>query len=250
MSASLHFRRYDRSGWFHHHQDVQVVVPVRGVLEIEIGGRGGRVEQGRVAVIAPGTDHDQAADGDNRFLLLHCPDTLLGQARLEQLQQRPFLPTGPRLRRLATFLDRQCAGQDPVPEVLLHHCLPGLLAGLGADPAPLQRLQQLCQTLHARLGEPWTVERMAARAGVGPSRLHALFREAFDRSPQQWLAAAHLQRACDQLATTSLPIAQLAIETGWSDQTALTRAMKRATGQTPAAWRRQRQARGPAAGAA
>ncbi|HBK45248.1 MAG TPA: AraC family transcriptional regulator, partial [Xanthomonadaceae bacterium] len=105
---------------------MQVVVPVRGVLEIEVGGRGGRVEQARVACIAPGTGHDQGADGDNRFLLLNCPVELLGEGRMEQLRQRPFLPTGPRLQRLAAYLDRRCPDREPVPEPLLQHCLPGL----------------------------------------------------------------------------------------------------------------------------
>lgn len=239
MNAFLHFRRYDRSGWYHRHDHVQVVLAVRGVLEIEVGGRGGRVEDARVAFIAPGTDHDQGADGDNRFLLLNCPDALLGEGRIEQLQQRPFLPTGPRLQRLAAFLDRQWPGQDPVPEDLLRHCLPGLLAELGADPAPLQRLQQLCDALRAQPGEAWTVDRMAAHAGLGPSRLHALFRQTFDQSPQQWLAALRLQRACAQLAHGRLPIARIAVDNGWSDQTALTRSLRRATGLTPAAYRRR-----------
>ena len=239
MSARLNFRRYDRNGWHHRHDDVQVVLPVRGALDIEVDGRGGRVESARIVVIAPGTGHDQSADGDNRFLLLNCPLALFGEGRMQQLRQRPFLSATPRMQRLAAYLDRQCPGRETVPPALLAHGLPDLLAGLQADPAPLQRLQQLCNTLRARAGEDWTVERMAAHAGLRPSRLHALFRQTYDCSPQQWLAALRLERACRQLADGRLAIARIAQDNGWSDQTSLTRSLRKATGLTPAAYRRR-----------
>lgn len=239
VNTSLQFRRYDRRGWHHHHDHVQVVLAARGVLEIEVDGRGGRVEPAQVAFIAPGIGHDQSADGDERFLLLNCAEGLLDERRIEQLRQRPFLPAGPRLRRLAAFLDWRWPSQDLVPDGLLRHCLPSLLAELEVDPAPLQRLQSLCDAVRARPGEPWPVARMASSAGMGASRLHALFRQCFDQSPQQWLAALRLQRACAQLAGGQWPIARIAFDNGWSDQTALTRSLRRATGLTPAAYRRR-----------
>ncbi|MEA9553041.1 AraC family transcriptional regulator [Xanthomonas campestris] len=105
----------------------------------------------------------------------------------------------------------------------------------------LQRLQQLCDTITATHAEPWPVQRMAAYLGMGAGRVHALFRDTFDQTPQQWLGALRLQRVCLQLAHTDVPIAQLALVHGWSDQTALTRAMRRILGMTPAAYRRRQQ---------
>lgn len=116
---------------------MQAVLPVRGALDIEVDGRGGRVESARIVVIAPGTGHGRGADGDNRFLLLDCPLALLGVGHMQPLRQRPFLSATPRMQRLAAYLDRQCPGRETVPPALLAHCLPGLLAGLQAAPAPL-----------------------------------------------------------------------------------------------------------------
>ncbi|GHH58439.1 AraC family transcriptional regulator [[Pseudomonas] boreopolis] len=238
MTGALQLRRYGRDGHLHHHAHVQVVLPLRGTLEIEVGGRGGLVDAGQAVVVAPGTEHDQGADGDNRFLLVECDLGSFGEARMQQLQQRPFVAMTPRLRALAGFVDRQCRERDEVPLPLVRHCLPQLLHALGSDPAPLRRLQALCDALAAAPGEAWPVERMARHAGLSESRLHALFRREFDRSPQQWLSALRLQRACAQLAGSDRPIAQLALDNGWSDQTALTRALRRETGLTPAAYRR------------
>lgn len=238
--GALHLRRYGRDSHIHHHRHVQVVVPVLGTLDMEVGGRGARIDLRRAVVIAPGTDHDQTTPDDNRFLIVDLDVAALGEVRVEQLQRRPFVATTPRMLALAEFVDRHCGDVEDVPAGLAVHCIPPLLQALGSDPAPLRRLQQLCDAMSAAPGQTWSVARMAAQAGLGESRLHALFRSTFDQSPQQWLTSLRLQRACQLLATTAMPIAQLAIDTGWSDQTALTRAMKRATGSTPAAWRRER----------
>ena len=239
--GALHLRRYGRDGYRHRHAHVQVVLPVRGTLEIEVGGRGGRVDHRQAVVNAPHTDHDQAAHDDNRFLILECSVADVGAHRVEQLQQRPFVATTPRLLAIANFIDQHCRTRDAVPALLRGHCLPPLLHALRADPAPLQRLQQLCDTITAAHAEPWPVQRMAAYLGMGASRVHALFRDTFDQTPQQWLGALRLQRVCLQLAHTDVPIAQLALVHGWSDQTALTRAMRRTLGMTPAAYRRRQQ---------
>jgi AraC-like DNA-binding protein len=79
---------------------------------------------------------------------------------------------------------------------------------------------------------------MAKSAGLSVSRLHALFRAELDTSPHAWLRDVRLARARAWLADTSRPIAEIALAAGFSDQTALTRALRDATGMTPGAYRR------------
>jgi AraC-like DNA-binding protein len=83
---------------------------------------------------------------------------------------------------------------------------------------------------------------MARGAGVGVRRLHALFREEFDTTPHAWLLRQRLDSACAWLARDGHPIAQVALAAGFSDQSALTRAMRDTLGITPAAYRRQQTA--------
>jgi AraC-like DNA-binding protein len=80
---------------------------------------------------------------------------------------------------------------------------------------------------------------MAAAVNVSVSRLHALFREELDTSPKNWLREHRLARVREWLTSTDLPIAELALRAGFSEQSALTRAMRKASGLTPAAYRRQ-----------
>jgi len=79
---------------------------------------------------------------------------------------------------------------------------------------------------------------MAQAAGMSVSRLHDRFRTMMDTTPHAFLDAARLRLAGDLLATGTLPLAEIALAAGYGDQSALSRAMRRALDTTPAAYRR------------
>jgi AraC-like DNA-binding protein len=79
---------------------------------------------------------------------------------------------------------------------------------------------------------------MARCARMSVSRLHALFRAELDISPHAWLLRQRIGQACRQLAGTNQAIAAVALNAGFSDQSALTRAMRAQLDMTPAAYRR------------
>jgi AraC-like DNA-binding protein len=114
---------------------------------------------------------------------------------------------------------------------------------LGDEPQLPSRLAGLLAAVEANLSKDWTVENMADRVGISASRLHAIFQENLGKSPRVWLTDLRLEHACRLLSTTDLSIAELAYRFGYADQSALTRAMRKATGMTPAAYRRQARAR-------
>ena len=110
--------------------------------------------------------------------------------------------------------------------------------GMGA-PRPASRLAALLARIELDPGLPWTTETMARAANLSVSRLHALFREELDASPHGWLLDCRLKRACTLLGATDRPVAEIALATGFSEQSALTRAMRRMLDTTPAAYRAQ-----------
>ena len=79
---------------------------------------------------------------------------------------------------------------------------------------------------------------MARASGLSVSRLHALFREERDCTPHDWLLECRLRLACEWLRATGRPVAEIALGAGFSEQSALTRAMRRTMDTTPAAYRR------------
>lgn len=65
-----------------------------------------------------------------------------------------------------------------------------------------------------------------------------MFREAYGASPHQYILAKRVERAKALLLATDLPIAEIALETGFSSQSHLTTAFGRFTGVPPAEFRR------------
>lgn len=222
----------------HRHDHVQLVLPVIGQLEIEVGGRGGRLDAARAAFVVPGADHVQSGDGANRLLVVDCAMADVGEAAVERMSRQVFLPISPAARRLIEFVDLSGRCQ-PMSASTAWRCTPLLLEALLDTPQAPSRLEMLKRRIEADPGRDWSVAAMAQAAGVSASRLHALFRAELGQTPGQVLTELRLCAVQDGLATSTASIAELAFQAGYSDQGALTRAMRRATGLTPAAYRKR-----------
>jgi AraC family transcriptional regulator len=85
---------------------------------------------------------------------------------------------------------------------------------------------------------------MARECGLSVSHFARAFRKSFGMSPYRWLLERRVDRAKALLATSDLPIADIALQSGFSDQAAFTRAFARLVGDSPGRWRRAATAKG------
>ncbi|MEX5404893.1 AraC family transcriptional regulator [Stenotrophomonas sp. WED208] len=228
MGAIFHLRHYGQATGLDRHDYAQWVLPLQGELHFEMEGRGGRLDLLQGVFVAAGEAHDQMADGPNGFVIVDCPPGVLDDGTQEHLCRQRWLHLPLALRR---GLAEVQAGQS-MPALLPQLLQVFAPAGSGA------RMQGLCAAVQADPGQTWPVARMAASVGVSESRLHALFQREFGLSPQAWLSASRLRWAKHQLRSSTAPISDIALAAGYSEQSALTRALRRECGQTPAAWRR------------
>jgi AraC family transcriptional regulator, transcriptional activator FtrA len=110
-----------------------------------------------------------------------------------------------------------------------------------APPHPAQidgSLAPLLEWITARLGEPLTIERMAAHAGVSTRTLTRRFAEQLGTSPGQWLLAQRIATARDLLESCDLSVDAIARRVGLSSATNLRRRFLNTLGTTPGAYRR------------
>lgn len=236
MLLNLEIRSYERENRHHSHDHAQLVLPIRGQMEIDVEGRGGCIDQSLAAVVTPGSVHSQLSHAGSRFLVLDCAPRLLETLQMEPVAQKTYWPISPATRRLIEFAElignEQLAFGTPQLGSLL-------LSSLGSDtfnsPAPME---QLITRLRANPGANWTNEVMAQVANMSMSQIHQRFRQMFAMSPQAWLTQLRIQEAQRWLRSTSLPIAEIALRAGFCDQASLTRAMQRVSATTPAAYRK------------
>ncbi len=79
---------------------------------------------------------------------------------------------------------------------------------------------------------PLTLDELSSLAGVSPEHLSRSFKDVYGISPFQLLIAGRIQRA-KTLISTGSPLSDAAVAAGFSDQSHMTRWMKRAFGINP-----------------
>ncbi|WP_408056533.1 helix-turn-helix domain-containing protein [Tardiphaga alba] len=67
--------------------------------------------------------------------------------------------------------------------------------------------------------------------------MHA-FKKTTGLTPHQWIQSQRIERARNALANTSQPLAEIALECGFSDQSHFTRVFSKIVGSPPGNWRR------------
>ena len=235
-AAAFNLRAYPRASHVDRHDFAQWVLPVQGELAFELEGRGARLDVWQGAFIAPLAGHAQGALDQDRFLIVDCPAGLLDDDTLQRLHQQPLLALPAAVRAMAQRIGAGRPAQ--IDAAMVADELPVLLQAFSLDGSAT-RLQAVCARIAQSPGQAWPVERIAAAVGVSGSRVHALFRTAFGVSPLAWLSSCRLRWARAQLASGDQPIASIAQDAGYSEQSALTRALRREWGITPAEYRQR-----------
>jgi AraC family transcriptional regulator len=105
----------------------------------------------------------------------------------------------------------------------------------GLSPAALRRVEVYVE---AGLDRPLPLADLATRAGLSVFHFARAFRVSTGQTPRTFVEARRIARARHLIGETAQPLATIALETGFGTQSRLTTAFKRATGFTPAAYRR------------
>lgn len=169
--------------------------------------------------------------------MLHMPSLTTGwlaefprQVIAESQQQREGAST--MLTRMAELMFIEVVRRHLASDASAAH---GWLAGL-RDPVVAPALI----ALHARPAHAWTLSELAAEASASRSVLAERFTDVVGVPPMQYLTQWRLQLAAEQLASCTDKISAISMRVGYESDAAFSRAFKRATGKSPAAWRRQR----------
>jgi len=88
-------------------------------------------------------------------------------------------------------------------------------------------------------GRRLSVREMADVVGLSESWFATVFKQSTDMTPLQWQLSRRIDRARHLLSDTSVSIADISAQLGFSDQAHLTKVFRSLTGETPAAWRRK-----------
>lgn len=234
--TGLTLRDYRGETRAHSHGFHQFVLPLSGALELESAGKGGFVDDVRGALVPAERTHSFAGRGTTRCAILDVTtDASETLDALADARRDPFFPVDPALHHLLRFISFSDA-RDPTVEALLLSTALSTVTDNDQDRRPRQ-LRRALTFMESRAHTPLAVPDIADAAALSESRLRDLFRDWLGTSPAAHLTAIRLRRARIALVRGDRSIADIAHEAGFAEQASFTRAFKRATGTTPAAYR-------------
>jgi AraC family transcriptional regulator len=102
-----------------------------------------------------------------------------------------------------------------------------------------RKLQQTIEFINESLAEGLTIAAIAEQVGISQYYFARLFKQSMGLSPYQYVMRQRVERAALLLRTTSLSIAVIATQTGFSNQNQLTIQFRKFMGATPSHYRTQ-----------
>ncbi len=105
---------------------------------------------------------------------------------------------------------------------------------------PLGSLRAVIAFIDCHYAKPLTVASMARRARLSPFHFIRAFRLATGLTPHQYLRERRLDRARHLLSTTPMPVTEVCQAVGFTSLGSFSTLFRRATGQSPAAYRARR----------
>lgn len=109
----------------------------------------------------------------------------------------------------------------------------------GGVTQPFQQLEPALQYLHTHFRESIETKSLADLTHLSESQFVRLFRKLLGETPIRYLIRQRLHAACQDLIATNHTAGSIALDCGFYDQSAFTRAFRSQTGQTPTAFRQQ-----------
>jgi AraC family transcriptional regulator len=228
----------------HHHAAPSLSLIFQGWHEERLGRQLYRCDPLSVTYKRGGIDHSNhiGCDGLHGVFVELSSDTV---AQLESPNTRRdfLLIASRRSRRLVRYIARESALQTPGFELALSSLLAELLAEVSRFAAPHSFgqpswLERAREYVEAHSSMQITLAELARHSGVHPVHLAQAFRSRYGMSVGAYVRRLRVERARQELATGRLPISQVALSAGFTDQSHFTRVFRMHAGTTPGRFRK------------
>ena len=228
----------------HDHELASLCVVLAGGYDEGFGRRSRRVGPGSVIVHPAGEHHDQRHDPiSTRVLTVELSDGLLARLGREgEIVREAWHRTDPGVVSLACGVRREIRAGDATSRLAVEALTMEMLARLGSqrvtDASGAHWLAWVRDRLESGSSPPRLGE-LSDLVGVHPVHLARAFRRRFGCSVGDYARRVQVGRAALLLEESELPLAAVASDAGFADQSHMTRVFRDETGVTPGAWRRR-----------
>lgn len=235
MQNQFSIRSYNRQRKGHVHDYHQLVLPLLGVINIELTSYEGKVAPGECVIIKQGQMHHFTANQEAKFLvadMFELPDNIL------QSDSVVFSITPPLISYLS-FIEKQLENQiNPQLEQSIFSTFALLLEEQQLFRQIDHRIRFVIAYVLENLSDNLTIDALAKVACLSQTQFKKVFTQQVGLSVSKHITKERMEKAKALLIHTDYPIQIIAEQVGYADLSAFSRRFSQYYGLTPSAFSR------------
>ena len=151
-----------------------------------------------------------------------------------------------RVSSLAAMLVSETLSEEPLEPLYGESLGIAIIAGLSASGQKLgqrsgltpRQLKRVTDYIRQNAGEQLHLREMAALSGMSQSHFSRAFKISTGVPPYRWLLNLRVADSQKLLLDTNMPLAEIALASGFCEQSHFSRAFLAVAGMAPASWRK------------
>ena len=245
----------DAPNWFniqHSHDFCEILYVAGGAGEAILEGKKFRLAPGDLVVVNPGTLHEERSDAKAplRLIFLAIRDFAVPGLPAGCLSQEKYrvLSCGEYrykmdiyLRELLQETSSQIEFYQEISQGLVSALLVLVMRLIRINPEDEAALSQECQKIKEYLDQnftsPITLDSLSETVYISKHYLSHLFKEQTGISPIKYLTLKRMEKACELLAETELPVSEVSKAVGYENPLYFSQVFKRIYGISPVKYR-------------
>ncbi|MGH8161454.1 MAG: helix-turn-helix transcriptional regulator [Gammaproteobacteria bacterium] len=233
----------------HEHTSAYLCLVARGGYVQFAGNQTNECPQGLLLVHPDGHCHaNRFSASGARCINMHVDHALDDNPAIRRLLGDHRCLRLPDVALLLRRIERELVANDAAAELALQAAVLDVIAQAcrhfeGRPRREPEWLARVRERLHDDPYATPSLQELADQAGVHSTHLARSFHRVYGMSVGEYLRRLRIEHARDALAGTRQPIATIAADAGFADQSHFTRVFRRTTGETPRAFRQRMQNR-------
>ena len=241
----------DAPNWFniqHSHDFCEILYVAGGAGEAILEGKKFRLAPGDLVVVNPGTLHEERSDAKAplRLIFLAIRDFAVPGLPAGCLSQEKYrvLSCGEYrykmdiyLRELLQETSSQIEFYQEISQGLVSALLVLVMRLIRINPEDEAALSQECQKIKEYLDQnftsPITLDSLSETVYISKHYLSHLFKEQTGVSPIKYLTSKRMEKACELLSETELPVSEVSKAVGYENPLYFSQVFKRIYGISP-----------------
>lgn len=230
MQGNLSIRSYSTKPTIHAHDFYQLVLPLRGVISIQVGLFDGKVAPGECVIVKEKEEHLFTAKPEARFVVA---DMITVPENISTYQDVVFAVKKP-LTLYLNFIEAQLEQQvNTVLEEAIYNTFYHLLSEHILLPKLDKRIANAIDYIEHNLNNRLTIEVLASAANLSPTQFKVLFKQQTDQTVMDYVSKARIEKAQALLCHTDYPLKMIGEMVGYTDLSSFSRRFTQIVGLPP-----------------